>query len=433
MKVQRLLAAVLITALLLSGCTSLSLSGVDILAPPKAAGSRAEVQSMIEKDAKGAYSLIYPSSGDYRSGIILQDINGDDTEEAIAIYKAVDNSPRLLVALKQGDRYTQYGSAQLRSANISSLCFADVNADGTQEIIIGYEVGSPLSSAEAYIMADGVNSIPIAEGFTDFVVGDFDGNSAADILLMTPPAGDSPAKARLMIFADAAFGEKSSCDVDSDVLSYANLSFEKISEELFGAVADGKLNDGEYTTQLLYYDSAAHMLMNPLFLNSSYSESVRSSTVTSYDIDDDGIVDIPLCSLSDHTKDEDVETVCNLVRWSDYEPEQMSLAAIQEGVLCDRLGFMLKFEPEQLNNLTARYTAPNAVTLYSLGSKGGEPVVGNELITVKRYEKNSYDSSLTAEANLSESAAYIFTYILSEGSPFTHDDIKDSFMLLENI
>ncbi len=431
MKGQRLLAAVLMTALLLSGCTSLSLSGADILAPPKAAGSRAEIQTMIEKDAKGAYSLIYPVSGNYRSGIILQDINSDGVEEAVALYTASDQTPRMLVSLKTDDSYTKYSSTRLRSANISTLCFADVNADGIQEIVIGYEIGSPLSAAEAYMMSDSIDSVPIAGGFTDYVVGDFDGNSAADILVLTPHAGETAAKAQLMVYTDDGFAEKSACDIDSDVRSYAGLRFDRISDELYGAVADGRLESGDYTTQLLYYDSAAHMLVNPLFLNSSYGESVRSCSVTSADINGDGIIDVPLCSLSGHTKDEEPETVCHLVRWSDYDPEQMALSAILEGVLCDRLGFMLQFTPEQLSALTARYTDDNAVTLYSLSAKGAEPVVGKELITVKRYEKNSYDSSLTAEANLGESATYIYTYILKEGSPFTHDAIKDSFKLLD--
>ena len=64
MKVQRMLAAVMITAVLLTGCTSLSLNDPDILTPPKAGGDRAQVQSIIEKDAKGAYTLIYPESGE---------------------------------------------------------------------------------------------------------------------------------------------------------------------------------------------------------------------------------------------------------------------------------------------------------------------------------------------------------------------------------
>ena len=67
---------------------------------------------------------------------------------------------------------------------------------------------------------------------------------------------------------------------------------------------------------------------------------------------------------------------------------------------------------------------------WSISYKNSEPVLGKEQLTVYRYDKASYDSSLTAQAQLYETAEYTYTYILSEDSGFSHDDIKDSFMLL---
>lgn len=430
MKVQRMLAAVITAAVLLTGCTSLSLNDPGILAPPKAGGDRAQVQSMIEKDAKGAYKLIYPASGEYKSGIIQHDVNSDGEDEAFALFVGADGTPRLLTAVKKGDDYALYGSTELYSTGVHKLSFADVNSDGTEEIIISYDFASPVSALQAYFLTDGIGSVAVAQGFTDYAVGDFDDNASADILLMTPAEDNKAAKARLLVYGDDGFGEKSACEIDANVLSYVNLRFGKICGDVKGAIADGRLDNGDYTTQLLYYDLAAHMLVNPLFLNSSYSQSVRSCSVCCTDIDGDGVVEVPLCSLMEHTKDEDAETVCLTARWCDYDPELMALSFTQSAVLCDQLGFML-LDAEAVAPLTARYTADNAVTLYELGYKGGEPVIDRELMTVKRYEKNSYDSSLTAEAKLVDTAAHTYTYILSEGSPFTHDTIKDSFHLLK--
>ncbi|MBQ3265621.1 MAG: hypothetical protein IJH07_07575 [Ruminococcus sp.] len=429
MKVQRLLAAVILTAVLMSGCTSLSLSDPDILSPPKAAGDRAEVQSIIEKDAKGAYALIYPAAGDYKNGIIQNDLNGDGVNEAIALFTASDGTPRLLAAMKQDDSYRLYGSTELPSADVSRLSFADVNADGTKEPVIGFGDGTSFMQTEVFLFDEGVSGITVGEGCIDYVIGDFDGNSSDDILLMTP-SGGTAAKARLLVYSEDGFGEKSSCETDAEVTAFLSLRFDQISDGLYGAVADGIRGDGAYSTQLLYYDSAAHIMVNPLYMNSSYSESVRASDVTCTDIDGDGIIEIPLCSLSEHTEDEDPDTVCSIVRWSDYDPELMAPVFTQGAVLCDKLDCMLRFSAEMLAIIAARYTADNAVTLYDLSFKGDEPVLGRELLTVKRYAKNSYDSSLTAEAKLRDSASYTYTYILSEGSTFTHDDINDSFYLL---
>lgn len=428
MRIQRLLATALAT-LLLSGCTSLSLSGPDILAPPKAAGRRAEIQSLIEKDSGGAYALIYPTSGSYKSGIVMIDTDADGTEEAIALYTAADGTPRILTAQEQDEHFRSTGAVKLPSANITAISFGDFNADGVKEPVVSFDGGTTHTSLKAYLSGDELTEISVADGYIDYITADFDGNSADDILLFRPSGEKAPAKGSLMIYEKDGFVEKSSCETDAAVTSYPQLRYDKISDDLKGVIADGKRPNGEYTTQLIYYDNAAKMLVNPLFLNNSYRDSARTVPVMSADIDGDGIFDIPLCSLTGHTEDEDLSAVCSRARWNNYDPEQMALAFKQDSILCEKLGFLLKSDAGVLNSVTARYTAENAVTLYALSFKDGDPVIGGELLTVKRYGKSSYDSSRTAEADLFESSNYIYTYVLSEGSPFSHDDVKNSFAL----
>lgn len=431
MRLQRITAAVIAAALLLSGCSSLSLSGSELLSPPKAAGNRAEVQRLIGEDANGAYTLIYPASGDNKSGMILRDIDNDGTDEAIALYTAADHTAHILVAVQEDNSYRLYGSAELPSANISELSFHDFNNDGREDVLLSFDNGTSLSPLRAYVTDDGVSDMEISGGCTGYCAGDFDGDSAADVLIMAAPESKSSAKAQLMIYSKDGFSEKSSCDIDPAVQSYARLNFDKISSDLYGAAADGKHENDELTTQLIYFDSASDILVNPLYLNSNYSSGARASSITCMDIDGDGVLNIPMCSLMDHTKDEDVDTVCSVARWNDYDPEQMALSFQKDAILCEKLGFMMFFSTDQLKTITARYTADNAVTLYRVSYKNSEPVLGNALLTVYRYDKASYDSSLTAQANLCETAAYTYTYLLGEDSPFTHEDIENSFMLLE--
>lgn len=431
MRLQRITAAVIAAALLLSGCSSLSLSGSELLSPPKAAGDRAEVQRLIQDDAKGAYTLIYPAAGDNKSGMILRDIDNDGTDEAVALYTAADHTSHILIAIPENGSYRLYGSTQLPSANISELSFYDFNADGKEDILLSFDNGTSLSALRAYVTDDGVSDMAIAQGYNGYCAGDFDGDSAADVLVMAAPESKSSAKAQLMVCSDDGFSEKTSCDIDPAVRSYAGLRFDKISSDLYGAAADGKRENDELTTQLIYFDNASDMLVNPLFLNSNYNDGARASSITCMDIDGDGVLNIPMCSLMDHTKDEAVETVCSVTRWNDYDPEQMALSFQQDAILCEKLGFMMLFDTERLKTITARYSAENAVTLYSVSYKNNEPVLGNALMTVYRYDKASFDSSMTTQANLCETAAYTYTYMLGEGSHVTHEDIENSFMLLE--
>lgn len=430
MKVQRLLCAVVTAAVMLTGCTSLSLDDSDILSPPRATGSRAEIQKLIEKDAKGSYQLIYPTSGAYKNGIISYDIDHDGTEDAIAIYTSSDRSPRLLIASGAGNTYRLTGTAPLYSANVSEVRFTDINADTREELIIRYDAGSSSSALEAFVTDSGISKAKIAEGFSECLFGDFDGNASSDVLVIYPPDGES-AKAVLKVYSDGSFTEKSSCEIDDEITSFVHLRYSVISDDLYGAVLDGKISDGTYTTQLLYYDAAAELLVNPLFMNQSYGESRRTAALTSRDVDDDSIVEVPVCSLLPYTKDEDTDAVCSLVRWSKYVPELMSLSPVQNAVLCDRLGFMLTIAPESLSTLTARYTDESTVTFYKLSySKSNEPVIGAELLTVRRYGKDGETVIPAGETTLYEDAACTYTYVLGKNSPFTDASVKDSFMLL---
>lgn len=430
MRQQRIIATVITAALLLSGCTSLSLNGPDILTPPKAAGSRAEIQQLLEEDAGGGYTLLYPSSGAYKSGVVLHDLDGDGTDEAVALYTDAAGAPKVLCAAKNGERYRSIGSAALSSANVSSLCFADIDADGRSELLISCDAASAAAQLSAYRADDTLSVLYIAGGYTDFITGDFDGNSADDVLLLLPASVEATAAASLAVYTDGAFSEKSSCEIDPTMLSCAKLSFGQISTGIYGAVIDGILENGMVSTQLLCYDASAHALMNPLFVYSGYSDSVRAYDVTSFDIDEDGIIEFPLCELTAHGKSEDTAAVCPAAHWCEYDPGQMKPVTKCDTLLCEKLGFLLRLTAEQLSTLTARYIDENAVALYPLSYKNDAPVLDKPMLTVKRYEQSSFDSSLTAEAVLYEDSAAVYTCILGEGAPLSVDDIKDSFMLI---
>ena len=285
MRIQRITAAVAAAALLLSGCSSLSLNSSDILAPPKAAGDRASIQKMIEDDTDGKYELIYPSSGGHKSGVIMHDLDGDGTDEAVALYRCYDGSARMLIAENRDSGYRSKGTVELSSASVGSLRFADVDGSGREEIIVGCGA-EPRSAVLSACFTDEEPTLQTgAEGFTDYLTGDLDTDARSDVLVLIPPSAEASAKAELMIFDKNGFESKSSCEVDPAVASYAALNFGKINGDIYGAILDGVTADGKYTTQILYYDKEDRTLINPLFVAAGYSDTYRTAKVFSADID----------------------------------------------------------------------------------------------------------------------------------------------------
>lgn len=430
MRLRRVLAAVIATALLLSGCRTLSLSGSDILAPPRAAGNLAAFQKLLEEDSGGSYNLINPLSGEFKSGLMLYDLDNSGTEEAIALYTLSDGSARMLCASSDGSGYRLMGSGKLVSSNVNSLSFADVDSNGVEDIIVSCDAGAPIAGLNAYMVSDDFARVKIGEGFTDYVCGDFDGDKADDILLLMPRSATATARAELMAYSGGSFKKISEAELDPEVYYYSNPKFDRISDDIYGAVLDGVLENESYSTQLLYYDPTAKALINPLFVYSGYARTGRPFTLNSMDINDDGIVEFPLCELMEYTKSEDVSSVCYSVFWSVYDAAELDPRPVISAVYSVPMGVMLALPDTKLSGVTARSADSNEMQLFTLSHKGQEPVVGAVQLTVKRYDKGDFDSSMIPEAVLYESNTDVYTYIKADGSVFTDEEILNGFIPL---
>ena len=431
MRIQHITAAVVAAALLLSGCSSMSLNSSEILAPPRAAGDVADIQKLIEEDTGGRYELLYPSNSDHKSGVMMHDLNADGVDEAVALYKGSDGKAHVMIAEKQGDSYRSAGAATLSSTSVIDLRFADIDGSGREEVIIGCGEETDSAVLSAFFTDGEPSMVTVAKGFIDYITGDLDGDSRDDILVLIPASAEASAKADLMICGDNGFESKSSCEVDSSIKTYAKLTFSNVNDGQKGALLDGVTPDGKYTTQVLYYDSADKTLINPLFVASGYRDTSRTQKVFSTDIDGDGITEFPLCGLSEHGKKDDISTVCPLVLWCRYETTQLAPVAKDYTMLCDQAGFQLRVDEEQTRTLTARYEA-DVFTLHEVEYKDNEPQTGRTILTIRRYDPGSVDSSSSPDTILYESSTATYTYVLADDAPITDETVKNSFIPMES-
>ena len=92
MIIKKLILAVVVLAfcVCLAGCDFFTMETEQMLTPPALIGDMAPIQKTLNASIKGEYTLKYPSSGEYRSAVVLNDINGDGVFEAFAFYSQTD-------------------------------------------------------------------------------------------------------------------------------------------------------------------------------------------------------------------------------------------------------------------------------------------------------------------------------------------------------
>lgn len=430
-----LLIIAVLCCVLLTACSGLSITGYDVLSPPEMHGARSALRELIIESAGGAYTPVYPSSGEYQNGVIERDIDGDGDDEAIAFCRTKDDATLILCCHKSGSGYTAAGNATLKGAVIDTIDFADLDGDGREELIILYpDADSPRSSLTVVSMTDTVAQADMPASYNAYIISDLDGDDARDILLLSQSSAVGSASASLLGYQNGRLSVRSACEMDSQMTAYTKITCGQVSPGVSGVFVDGCTAPGEYTTQVLYYDASHDSLMNPLFIYRGYDSTRRTEEITSADIDGDGLIEFPVCSLCDYNEQEPPETVCRRLTWNNYRIADMELISKKTAILCEHEGFLFNIEDVRVGAVTARYSAPDTVALYTWEYSDGEMRCTDLLLTIRRYEKTVYTPDTTLGTTLTTTSDAVYTYEINPAAgihSFTESEVKGGFIVME--
>lgn len=429
-------ALCLLLVFLLSGCSAMSFESTDIMCPPKATGNKAQIQKLIDKQTSGDYTLKYPKNGLNRSSIIMQDIDADDDEEAVAFYADKDGADihALFVECKDDD-YSVINDVQLDATSVDRIDFADIDGDNIDEILIGYSTSTSSQSILNVFSYDGdITKLDISCSYSSLVTGDFNSDKNEDVLLISLFSGDIAAQAKLMIYNNGGLSELSSTELDSDVTSLAATTYGQISYGTYGAVIDGITTTGDYTTQVVYFDPSVPSLLNPLYSYSGYSQTRRSTQVCSLDFDNDELIDIPICSFMGYDSSEDTDTVSRKIDWSNLDTSSYYLDTTKSAIICPADGYLLTMPGKWDGSVTARYDEDaRQTTVYVYEYVDGYLQMTDELITIKAYFEDDFEKDDTGYIEFLRAGSTVYTYSIGTADNYlsiTGDEVGSLFSLV---
>lgn len=328
-----ILACLAVLSLMLAGCSDAAFGTDSMLRPPRATGSKAQIQDVLTKEAGGSYTLKYPQNGDNRSAIMMRNEN-TDKEYAVALY-SVENDTKIYASIisYKDSKWECIGTFSNSSPGIDRVLFKDINGDKYDEIIIGWNLyNDSQKMLTVYSMnKDSVNEMKIDERYDEIVVADIINENEDDIITLLTSTETDPAKAtiikysekymrpigrysielstnNMIYFANIIVGQvavnthsdggfayarssdgriyrvdsSESPEEDENTYEYDSSNEDNsvsISSNLYffndlnkkGIVVDGMREDGSYCTDIIYYDIAGDRLVNPLSIPSASS------------------------------------------------------------------------------------------------------------------------------------------------------------------
>ena len=302
MNIKKLVCALLCIAcaLCLCGCDLLVFDTEELIAPPQLTGDMRPIEVALRKSAGNGYTLKYPTSGDRRSAVMLEDIDGDATFEALAFYSTSDDeltNMHINIIRRKGEEWLSVSDQSIVAAGVEMVDFCDLDSDGVLEILVGWEIyGSSEKQLAVYSLVGDTLTKRLLQQYTGFLCGDLDDDGQNEIFIHLISASEGTNKATVYNLHEGGIKQTAGCMMDGAVKTAGQPQLSTLSNGKTAIYIDEIKGVGA-VTEVLFLQNGE--LVNPLLDTESVYENtrtLRAAALSIADINGDGILEIPVAS-----------------------------------------------------------------------------------------------------------------------------------------
>lgn len=382
-KIVLLVAVMLFT---LTGCAAFGGDVEGQLRPPKAVGEQGQIEEALRDYIASTLTqencvMKYPASGEYRSAFVVEDLDGDGTDEALAFYRlGAENSTTHINLLRQENgRWYSVHDYESTASDIESVCFGDMDGDGMQELFICWDMYSSRTYQLSLYM---LGADRVTERFTgtcaQVTVGDLTGDGRDDCLSFNMDTDGL--SATLWEMRDGVMEQRGHTVVDSTVLKLDDVAILPLSETEKGVFLDYTKSAELIQTALIRWDG--NRLLTPLYPNETEkgTQTLRPANISSGDVDGDGVWEWPTCErLTGYEEEGNDSTQYKTTFWS-WDATLGRPVEKLSGIYNAQDRYFLTMDQHLMENVTASYVASSrTLWVYSLA----EGQVGEALFAVR--------------------------------------------------
>ncbi len=456
MKKISILFIAIIICCFFSGC-NINLSSVDVLMrPPKLSGENSLLQQTFESTVRDSESIVMktPVSGDNRSSYLLYDLDNDTVREALVLYSDPIKDDLVYVTVFKfiNDKWSFVSTIKGRSSEIYSVDFADINGDGRFEILMSWsQVISGDSFTPASMGSSGEKLLTIYsyngssttllknEAYSKLLVEDINNDSADELFILNISLTNQE---KLTSGRIVAFDKEYSIEQElkfqlTGMLEVHNIVCDTYlsSDETHTRVyIDGSISESGIITEVIDIKHNDFSISLPFYESNISAQplTLRDVRVYSQDIDNDGVVEVPVIEkLPGGIKlsvTDDEKTTLNLTVWSEIDNNQIVVDS--KCLLNGTYGYMFVYPEDWFGSITAVYNEKNAtITFYSIDSN---ETLTSALFSIKSTFELDWDENNNGYTKFDENGVYVYGYSIidDENEDLYISAIEDNFILI---
>ncbi len=376
MSVVKKLLAGMLCCLFLAGC-SLPVqdrtSVEELLRAPKLSGDYGEIQSVLNEWLGESAQLKYPLSGELLSPFLMSDYDGDGVQDAAVLYTTAETpNVCLAILLKDADGLWEvWDTVEGLADTVDSVRFARLQDGGADQIVVGYTASQEDQYLAVYSYENGEILSILERPYSQYLIEDITGSGYEDLIVMSTDEAGVVMIELLTADREGGFRQAAVTGLSADRFTgCASLAAGVGADGGQYLVLDGWTGvSGTNLASVLLRFNEETQQMEPaeqISAEKLYNASLRNvSTLTSRDLDGDGVVEIPtqpdeagLVNLSQSRR-------MDFIVWMDYTSDEPVKSF---GLLDEEMGYYLELPAEWEGGLmlTDSTEWANAVELRSL-------------------------------------------------------------------
>lgn len=393
MKKSALLALMICLMLTFSGCSFQFMDSDSLLRPPKTSKTEQEICNVLTDSIGNQITLRYPRSGDHRSAIVMEDVDGDNTQEAIVFYCASRDSAATSIALidRIDGRWQLAANVEGPGGNVDRLLFGEILPNNEKEIIIGWSVSTGRGLLAVYTFENGsLTPVEItdeigaepqsASGYTEVAVCDIDRDGRTEILTATLNTGTQSSTVRMLKCLSDGSTMKlyvaGSCALDGSVTKYSEVKIGMLDDNHQALIIDSSKGADVQVSEAVYWDDATANLFAPFNFGSEavVSGTDRIALTASSDMDGDGIIEFPRHTLLPCFTEQD-QTKFYRTGWYSYDSSKGALGEnIDVSSVIDLTDGFYMLIPSQWGEISVRRDASTSAVSFCTVDRSYETV-----------------------------------------------------------
>lgn len=399
-----LFAMIIFVCVIFSSCDSSKIIRPveSLLAPPLYHEEYAELVDVFRNSVSKDVVFCNPQDGDYRSAIIVEDVDSDGEPEALVFYRdTADSSVARMHYFNIIDgEWASRGDFNGYGNEIKKIVITDMDGDGNRELIVIWSVSGVSTSNIMSVYRTSYNFDEYKEISNEMCtvceVADMDGDSKEEIFYINQVtvSGISQRYARAIKISGDSVVLMGEAKVDSNISSYTSVKTEKASgESPLRFYVDALKGESQMITELIYWDKEKSELCAPLLDAETMSNTVslRYEPISSADVNNDGIIDIP--SQSKTLTSESDSANIYITEWIDYSENKIRTVANTIVNYSD--GYMIHLDEDEIDKTGIRdYEAQNCWVVYKTDAKGRSL---GELYSVLKITSDRWDDKKFSE------------------------------------